>query len=142
MRNPLAVVILGLFAGCASTPPPPDATVPVAWASVADEEVPEIVTRDADGDVRETKLWLVVVDGAGFVRTSGTRWLANLERDPNAVLRIGGAAHALRAEPVTDPALAARIEAAFRAKYGFSDRFTALMPGEPTLLRLVERLAP
>jgi hypothetical protein len=135
------VACAALLAACASSPPPlPDATAPVAWASVADEEVPEIVTLDPDGEVRETKLWIVVVDGSGFVRTSGTRWLRNLERDPNLVLRIGGQAHRLRAEAVSDPALAARIEQAFREKYGLSDRLTRwIVPGEPTLMRLVER---
>lgn len=138
-----ALAFAAALSGCASTPPLPDATGAVAWESVADEEVPEIVTRDPDGDLRETKLWIVVVDGSGFVRTTGTRWLANIERDPNVILRIGGAAHPLRAERVEDPALAARIEAAFRAKYGFSDRLTGwFLPGDPTLLRLVERPAP
>ncbi len=144
MTNRLALVpLLTLLAACASSPPPPpDATAPVVWASVADEEVPEIVTRDPDGDVRVTKLWLVVVDGSGFVRTSGTRWLANIERDPNIVLRIGGAAHPLRAERVSDPLLAARIHEAFRQKYGFSDRASGwVVPGEPSLLRLAERPA-
>jgi hypothetical protein len=144
MRHAFATlaVIAGVSA-CASTRPLPDATGAVAWASVADEAVPEIVTRDPDGDLRETKLWIVVVDGAGFVRTTGTRWLGNIERDPNVVLRIGGAAHLLRAERVDDPALIARVEQAFRAKYGFSDRLTGwVLPGEPTVLRLVERPAP
>jgi hypothetical protein len=107
---------------------------------VADERVPEIVTRDPDGDPRETKVWIVVVDASGFVRTHGTRWLANIERDPNVVLRIGGAAHPLRAEPVSDAALAARIHEAFRQKYGFQDRLAGWFTfGEASLLRLVER---
>ena len=33
------------------------------WASVADVEVIEILTRDTGGDVRETKVWFVLVDG-------------------------------------------------------------------------------
>lgn len=136
-----AALLPVLLAGCAQTKPP-DAHGPLAWASVADEEVPEIVTLDPDGDLRETKLWLVVVDDAGFLRTSGTRWLANIQRDPNVVLRIGGAAHPLRADPVGDPALVARVEAAFRAKYGFQDRMVGIFPGEPTILRLGPRRAP
>lgn len=131
-----------LLTGCSSTPPPPDATAPIQWERVAAEEVPQVVTRDPDGDIRVTKLWLVVVDGSGFVRTKGTRWLANIERDPDVVLRIGGAAYPLRAERVTDAVLGERVHQAFLAKYGFSARFNDWLMREPTMLRLVERTGP
>jgi hypothetical protein len=143
MNTRLPLVALALLAACASTPAPRDATAPIDWTSVEDAEVAEIVTRDPDGDARETRIWLVVVDGSGFVRTSGTRWLRNIEGDPDVVLRIGGAAHPLRAERVSDPALAARIQDAFRKKYGLADRLTGwLLRGDAILLRLVERPAP
>jgi len=62
------------------------------------------------------------VDGTGYVRTSDTRWHANLLRDANVVVRVAEGEYALRAELVTDDALHARVNAVFRAKYGFTDR--------------------
>jgi hypothetical protein len=124
---------------CASTAPPM-AETPLDWQSVADEGVPEIVTRDADGAERVTKLWIAVVDGVGLIRTSDSRWFRNIERDPNVVLRIGGYAHPLRAEIVTDESFEKRANAAFREKYGWLDWLIHPI-GEPdsNLMRLLPR---
>ena len=54
------------------------------WDKFADVDVIDIVTSDADGSVRETPLWFVMVDGAPYLRTSATRWLANIESLPCA----------------------------------------------------------
>jgi hypothetical protein len=112
----------------------------IDWAAAGAERVVEIVTRNPDGTPRETKIWLAVVDGQGYVRTGATRWYGNLERDPDVVLRVAGVEHPLRAERVTDPELASRVEAALRAKYGWSDRLVAPFRfGETRILRLVPR---
>jgi hypothetical protein len=58
------------------------------WEKYAHVGVIEIITVDPDGDVRETKVWFVTIDGAAYLRTSGSRWLANIERDPKVVIRI------------------------------------------------------
>jgi hypothetical protein len=122
---------------CASTVPPTAETA-VDWTAVAEEGGPSIVTRDPDGGERVTKLWLVVVDGQGLIRTGDSRWFRNIERDPNVILRIAGYAHPLRAEPVTDESLEKRANAAFREKYGWQDRLIHPF-GEPdaNLMRLV-----
>jgi hypothetical protein len=145
MRMPTSIVLIAsalALAACASGTPPPQAGGPLDWSRVAEVGTPEIVTLDPDGDERLTKLWLVVVDGQGFIRTSGTRWLRNLERDPDLVLRIEGLAYPLRAEPVGDRALHARVNQAFRDKYGLSDFLIhpRKAPGS-TVLRLVPRPA-
>jgi hypothetical protein len=102
--------------------------------------VVEIVTRDEDGAPRETKIWLVVVDGEGYIRTGGTRWWGNVERDPDVTLRVAGVEHPLRAELVTDEALLARVVASFRTKYGFSDRMAGLVRfGDTHVMRLERR---
>jgi hypothetical protein len=139
-----AALVIGLaawlaLAGCAGTVV--EATGPIDWAAVADERVPEILTVDPDGDLRETKLWIAVLDGQGFIRTSNTRWFRNIERDPDVTLRIAGAAYSLRAEPVIDGPLRDRIHAAFREKYGFQDRLVGLggNPADANILRLVPR---
>ena len=55
--------------------------------------MPTIVTHDEDGGERVTKLWLVVVDGEGVIRTDDSRWFRNIQRDPNVVFWVGGHAH-------------------------------------------------
>jgi len=92
------------------------------WNAVAAEDVIEVLTHDADGELRETKVWMGVVDGTGFIRTSDTRWHANIEREANVGVRVGDQEYALRAVLVTDAELRARVNEVFRAKYGFTDR--------------------
>lgn len=92
------------------------------WNAVAGEDTLEIVTHDPDGDVRETTVWMGVVDDVGYVRTTDSRWLANIGRDPNVVVRVAGAEYELRAEQISDTALRARVDEVFRVKYGFVDR--------------------
>jgi hypothetical protein len=92
------------------------------WRAFADEDVIEILTHDPDGELRETKVWVGVVDGVGYVRTSDTRWHGNIAADPNVVVRVAGEEYPLRAELVKDASLRARVNEVFRAKYGFTDR--------------------
>ena len=138
-RRLLITCAVFLGVGCASTVPP-TADTALDWAAVAEEGVPTIITRDADGEERVTKLWLAVVDGQGLIRTDDSRWFRNIERDPNVVLRIGDYAHLLRAELVTDESLEKRANAAFRGKYGWQDWLIHPF-GEPdaNTMRLVPR---
>jgi hypothetical protein len=109
------------------------------WQAVAAADTIEVITRDADGNERVTTIWLVVVDGQGYIRTGSSSWFEDVERDPNVVLRIEGQDHAVRAElvPESDPAWA-RVQQAFRDKYGWSDRL--LLPGMGTnVLRAAPR---
>lgn len=52
------------------------------WNAIAAPRVIEILTTDADGDLRKTKIWIVSLEGRAYIRTMNTRWHANLERDP------------------------------------------------------------
>ena len=59
------------------------------WNSVADVEEVRVVTTNEDGTLRETKIWLAVLDGQGYIRTSGwSRWGKNVVRNPDVALRI------------------------------------------------------
>jgi len=140
MNRGILVACAALIAVSCASKAPPTAVAALDWQAVAGEGVPEIVTRDPDGAERVTKLWLVVVDGAGLIRTGDTRWFRNIERDPNLVLRIGGYAHPLRAELVTEESFEKRANAAFREKYGWLDWLIHPI-GEPdsNLMRLVPR---
>jgi hypothetical protein len=140
MSRRLIITCAVLFGmGCASTVPPA-AEAPIDWATVAEERVPKIVTRDPDGDERVTKLWLVVVDGQGLIRTGDSRWFRNIERDANVVLRIGGQSHPLRAELIANESLEKRVDTAFREKYGWEDRLVHLFgSSDSNTMRLVPR---
>ena len=134
-----ALCLAFTLVACASLPPKP-ASGPVDWGALANEETIELVTRDADGDVRETTVWLVVVDGTGTIRTGNTRWNENLTRDPALLVRMAGAEYPLRIERVTDEAARARINAAYRTKYGVQDRIVQLFRGaDVNMMRLLPR---
>jgi len=139
---PLALCALALGAGVPGAAPA--AAQAVDWAAVADVGVPELVTKDADGSERVTKLWIVVVEGQGFVRTGDTRWAGNIERDGSVELRVLGEAHPLRAAAVVDAPLRERVSAAFRAKYGWQDRMLGLFGSDEDakIFRLEPRGAP
>ncbi len=112
------------------------------WAPFEQESVIRILTHDEDGDLRDTKIWVVVVDGAGYIRTNASRWLENIQRDPEVQIRLGAYDYLMQAREVTDPAMTERVEEAFKEKYGFVQRVMSLFRfREPTVLQLVPRTA-
>ena len=110
---------------------------PFDWKTASSESVVEILTSDDDGTLRETPVWIVVIDGAGYVRTNESRWLANIRRHSAVRLRVQDAEHAVRATEIHDVQLAGRVEEAFKKKYGNTQRLMSLFrTSEPTVLRL------
>ena len=106
------------------------------WNAIAAPRVVEILTTDADGDLRKTKIWIVLLEGRAYIRTMNTRWYANLERDPSARIHSEGREVPIRVEAVTDAELKRRVEGRFRSKYGLSDRLRGLVVfGEPNIMR-------
>ena len=104
----------------------------VDWAAHAQEQTVIVITQNEDGSARETKVWLAVVDGQGYIRTGSTTWGGNVEREPAVSLRIGAQELALVAEFVSDPSAREKIVAAFRAKYGWPDRLLSPIRGRTT----------
>ena len=120
--------------------PEASAGAPLDWQRYADERTVEVVTRDEDESDRVTTIWIVVVDGQAYIRTGGTHWGDNLERDRRLVLRVASDELPLRVEFVADPATREAVIAAFRAKYGLMDRLIAVFrSGTPRIMRLVPR---
>jgi hypothetical protein len=140
MRSVLSRALILLLACTAGSALAEPASQPPAWGELAAEETVEVVTVDADGEARETTVWLAVLDGQGYVRTGGTRWGENLVRDPRLVLRIGDAEYALRVEMIEDDGLRQRIVAVFREKYGVTDAVLDWIRGDrPKIMRLIPR---
>jgi hypothetical protein len=97
----------------------------------------EIATTDEDGESRETPIWIVVLDGEGYVRTNDSRWLANIRRGTTIEIRAEGTALPVSAEEVEDDDTKARVEEAFKEKYGGMQRVMSFFRiSEPTVLRL------
>lgn len=126
----LAIALLfGAGAAPAATP----------WSPFEEASVVHVVTKDEDGAERDTPVWFVVVDGAGFVRTNDSRWLANIRRGSPIVLRLDESERPVTSEEVSDAAVTGAVEEAFKAKYGLMQRMmSALRMREPTVLRLRE----
>jgi hypothetical protein len=137
---PRSTLVLGfalVLLACATLPPAPATRAP-DWSALSDQETIQLVTRDPDGDVRETTVWLVVVDGVGTIRTGNTSWYANLTRDPALRVRMGGLEYAMRIERVTDEETRRRINSVFQAKYGVQDSFVQLFRGvDLNMMRLL-----
>jgi hypothetical protein len=109
----------------------------VDWKKLAEPDVVRILTIDDDGATRDTKVWITWFDGNAYIRTGDSRWHANLERDPVAVLRSGGVDVQVRVEHVSDERIRARQEEAVREKYGFQAAVLGLFgDGGENLLRL------
>jgi hypothetical protein len=107
------------------------------WSPYQEDWVVEIITLDPDGDRRETKVWIVALDGAGYVRTNDSRWLANIRRFSDVALRTRGEEQSFHAEVDDDVALYDRVEEAFKEKYGLMQKImSAMRVGRPTVIRL------
>lgn len=111
------------------------------WTALADTERVVVVSEEVDGTPRETTAWLAVDEGHGYLRTSGTHWGSNVERNRNVVLRRDDASWLLTVSFVHDAAERERVESAFRAKYGVWDVLMGpLRIGGTKIMRLEPRL--
>ena len=112
---------------------------PLDWARFTDTQTIEIVSKDEDGGKRLTTIWIVVLDRQAYIRTAGTTWGDNVERNGALELRETGGDRPLRAEKVLSEAEVERVVAAFREKYGTTDAVMELFRfGERRVFRLVE----
>ena len=125
----LALVLAGTSAGPA---------LAYDW-SVWDLETVEVISTDEDGASRLTTVWIVVIDNFPYLRTSGTTWGDNAEREGTLKLRADPGELTLRVERVLDTAEADRVAAVFREKYGTTDQVMEwLRFGERRVFRLLE----
>lgn len=132
MRSSLAFLALVWLATSAHAEP--------SWSPFAEADVVRIVTQDEAGTERDTPIWFVVVDGAGFVRTNDSRWLANIRRGSRVALRLDETERAVTSEEVSDAAVTGAVEEAFKEKYGWFQRLmSTFRMREPTVLRLREK---
>jgi hypothetical protein len=99
------------------------------WVAGEQTEVAVLRTTDESGAVQETKLWVVDLDGTAWVRAAGPErsWFGRVRRHPEVELVRHGVARPHRALEIEDPEMRARVDAAFRDKYGFTDWWYGLL---------------
>jgi len=97
--------------------------VVVASLLVDEGEVVRLTTFDAGGVGTVTGLWVVEVGNATYLRAGSpaARWLARLRSRPEVVIERNGVERKARALPIDDPTVAAEVDRAMRAKYGWLD---------------------
>ena len=112
---------------------------PLDWTRFTDPQTIEIISTDEGGGQRLTTIWIVVLDRQAYIRTAGTTWGDNVEREGKLELRETAGDRPLRAEKVLSAAEIERVVAAFREKYGTTDAVMELFRfGERRVFRLVE----
>lgn len=128
----LLVAALALASAAGAVPP-------MDWTQFTDTQTVQVLSADEDGGLRLTTVWIVVVDRNAYLRTAGTTWGDNVERNGSLKLRLPNGDKPLRAEKVLSAAEVERVVAAFREKYGTTDAVMELIRfGERRVFRLVE----
>lgn len=128
----LVSVFLGLAAAATAAEP--------EWTTVADVDTVHVLTTNADGGARATKIWIVVIDDTPYIRTSRrTRWGENVARDPEIALRIEGVEVPLRAHFIEGADERARIVGVFDEKYGSNPLLNWIRGDDPPIMRLDPR---
>jgi hypothetical protein len=114
------------------------------YALSESREVAILRSRDADGAVRSTHLWIVDEDGTAWLRSGGRErgWFRNVAARPEIELERGGETRPYRAVVVDTPADGARVAARMREKYGWIDALILTLEGRPesVAVRLEPRL--
>jgi hypothetical protein len=115
------VTVAVLVASCARATSP--AQDQLDWTTITERQMILVTTTDPEGEPRTTRLWIVVHDGSGYLRSANTRWFRDVEREPNFLLIVDDVSYPVRATRVahgTDEH--GRVMAAFAEKYGLLGR--------------------
>ena len=100
------------------------------WSVAASpsDEVVVLVTRDADGEVHETTLWVVENGGTLWLRSASptSAWLARLRSSSDIELERAGQRRSYHAIPVETREAIARVNAKMAEKYGASESLVGL----------------
>ena len=121
MARAVVSLLLVLCASCRGDVTP--TRVPLDWSAIADDQMILVVTTDPEGHRRTTRLWLVVLNGSGYLRTSETPWSQDIEHNPSFLLLAHDVSYPVSATRVpygTDEH--AQVMEAFAEKYGLLGR--------------------
>lgn len=112
------------------------------WADWSQLDTISVLTVGDDGAEQDTTIWIVVVDGTAYIRTSeSSPWGNAVEGAETIGVRVGEERRAVHATAISDASTRERVTAGFREKYGFSDALIGLFRGEARIWS-VETVAP
>lgn len=108
---------------------------------LANTEEIEIETHSATGKTRRTIIWVMVDDQNVYIRSwlgLKGRWYQEIKANPDAAIHMNGQRLPVRAVPVTDEALIARVSNNILRKYHHSPSANGMVREEilPTTLQL------
>ena len=103
--------------------------VGLMWWALESSGVAVVETERADGSRRSTHVWYVVRDGELWLEagTPENGWFRDVGTTPRLTLRSDGRVAEYVPEPMRDPSAHGRIRLWLRDKYGFRDRWVALI---------------
>lgn len=94
-------------------------------------EVVVIESRDAEGQARHTRIWVVDDAGVQWIRGKPeSGWVQRVLADFEIRVERGGVEKSYRAVPDRDPQARQRVNALMRDKYGIADRYVAVTLGD------------
>ena len=101
----------------------------VTLLALEGREVVVVRTRDADGHPRATRTWVADADGYVWIEAANPErpFLHDLDREPQIELGRGGTVRRCHATIEPNPAGHQRIRDLLAAKYGWADRWIALV---------------
>jgi hypothetical protein len=101
----------------------------VTLAALEGRDVVVLRTVDAAGRPRETRTWVADADGAAWVEAANPErpFLRDVLTNPAVALRRDGRWRRCRAEVAPNPEGHVRIRALLAARYGWADRWIALL---------------
>ena len=109
------------------------------------KEVKIETRRDADSPEHRRIIWVVVVDGAVFVRSVRARkgrWFREIESNPEGALHVGDTRIPVRATPATDDATVDAVSDALRSKYEETSPASTAGMVRPEVLPTTLKLSP
>ena len=101
--------------------------------------------RGEDAPVHLTTIWVVVADGAVFVRSvrgERGRWYREVVANPTAALHLGDSRIPVLVVPVSDEAAIEAVSEAYREKYGRTSPGSTRAMVQPETLSTTLRLDP
>ncbi len=101
----------------------------VTLVALEGREVVVLRTRTADGGEHATRTWIADADGAAWVEAANPErpFLHDVERDPTVLVDRGGRQLRCQASVAPNPQGHVRIRELLASKYGWADRWIALV---------------
>jgi hypothetical protein len=101
----------------------------LTWLALESREVVVIRTRQPDGGVRETRIWIAEAEGAWWLEAASPEsdWYQDVLADPRIEIVRAGRTVPLLATPIPGEEGHLKIRRLLRQKYGLADVWIAMI---------------